>query len=154
MVDGARIPAVPCTLGDVTPGRTCFEFSLLLLQVSSEPRHGTVGASRAAAVKPKAAMTVLEGEQGHAAHAEASSSSSSGTFTEVKGSHGDYAGEDSYTEAALEPALELTPQRKGKPVEELSAQEANDMTCAICLDQIPVSELCAIKGCDHVYCGA
>ena len=98
-------------------------------------------------------MAVLEGEQGHAAHAEASSSSSSGTFTEVRGSHGDYGGEDSFTEAALEPALELTPQRKGKPVEELSAQEANDMTCAICLDQISVPELCAIKGCDHVYCG-
>ena len=57
-------------------------------------------------------------------------------------------------EASLEPALQLSPQAKPKPIEELSAKEANDMTCAICLDQIPVQELCAIKGCDHVYCGA
>lgn len=56
-------------------------------------------------------------------------------------------------EAALEAALQLSPQAKGKPIEELSTHEANDMTCAICLDQIPVAELCAIKGCDHVYCG-
>ncbi len=96
-------------------------------------------------------MAVFEGEQGRAAHAEASSSSSNG---EAEYSHVDFGAEDSYTEAALEPALELTPQRRGKPVEELSAEEANDMTCAICLDQIPVPELCAIKGCDHVYCGA
>jgi hypothetical protein len=27
------------------------------------------------------------------------------------------------------------------------------MTCAICLDQIPVEDLCMVKGCDHVYCG-
>ena len=58
-----------------------------------------------------------------------------------------------HTDAALGTALQLTPQAKGKPIEELSAQEANDMTCAICLDQIPVAELCAIKNCDHVYCG-
>lgn len=58
-----------------------------------------------------------------------------------------------HTDAALGAALLLTPQAKGKPIEELSAEEANDMTCAICLDQIPVAELCAIKGCDHVYCG-
>ena len=57
------------------------------------------------------------------------------------------------TDAALGTALLLTPQATGKPIEELSVQEANDMTCAICLDQIPVAELCAIKGCDHVYCG-
>ena len=50
--------------------------------------------------------------------------------------------------------MQLSPQAKLKPIEELSATEANDMTCAICLDQIPVQELCAIKGCDHVYCGA
>ena len=106
-------------------------------------------------MKPKAAVAVLEGEQGHAAHAEAgSSSSSSGAGCEAEYSHVDLSAEGSYTEAAIGPALELTPQRKGKPVEELSAQEANDMTCAICLDQIPVPELCAIKGCDHVYCGA
>ncbi len=58
-----------------------------------------------------------------------------------------------HTDAALGTALQLTPPAKGKPIEKLSAQEANDMTCAICLDQIPVAELCAIKGCDHVYCG-
>ena len=58
-----------------------------------------------------------------------------------------------HPEASLEPALQLSPQAKPKPIEELSAKEANDMTCAICLDQIPVQELCAIKGCDHVYCG-
>lgn len=58
-----------------------------------------------------------------------------------------------HTEAALGTALQLTPQAKGKPIEELSAQEANDMTCAICLDQIPIAEICAIKGCEHVYCG-
>ena len=60
----------------------------------------------------------------------------------------------SHPEATLEPALQLSPQAKPKPIEELSVKEANDMTCAICLDQIPVQELCAIKSCDHVYCGA
>ena len=58
-----------------------------------------------------------------------------------------------HPKASLEPALQLSPQAKPKPIEELAAKEANDMTCAICLDQIPVQELCAIKGCDHVYCG-
>ena len=60
----------------------------------------------------------------------------------------------SHPETSLEPALQLSPQAKPKPIEELSAKDANDMTCAICLDQIPVQELCAIKGCDHVYCGS
>ncbi|BDA47493.1 hypothetical protein COCOBI_10-3410 [Coccomyxa sp. Obi] len=32
-------------------------------------------------------------------------------------------------------------------------QEANDMTCAICLEQIPLEEMCIVKGCEHVYCG-
>ena len=98
-------------------------------------------------------MDGSEGEQEQAAHAEPGSSLKSG-FGEADGSPIDFTGEDTFTEAAPGPALELTPQAKGKPIEELSAQEANDMTCAICLDQIPVPELCAIKGCDHVYCGA
>lgn len=32
-------------------------------------------------------------------------------------------------------------------------QEANDMTCAICLEQIALEDMCIVKGCEHVYCG-
>ena len=31
--------------------------------------------------------------------------------------------------------------------------EADDLTCAICLEQIVVQDLCVVKGCEHVYCG-
>ena len=96
-------------------------------------------------------MAGSEGEQGQVANE--ASSSSQGVVSEAEDGHVEWAVEDKPTHAALEPALELTPQVKGKPIEELSAEEANDMTCAICLDQIPVPELCGIKGCDHVYCG-
>ena len=34
-----------------------------------------------------------------------------------------------------------------------SDHDADDLTCAICLDQIAVEEICAVKGCEHVYCG-
>ena len=27
------------------------------------------------------------------------------------------------------------------------------MTCAICLEQIIVEDMCVVKGCEHVYCG-
>lgn len=100
----------------------------------------------------KAGTEASEGKQGKAGHAKAKSSSEGGVC-EAEGSPIVATREDTLSEAALGPALELTPQAKGRPIEELSAQEANDMTCAICLDQIPVPELCAIKGCDHVYCG-
>jgi hypothetical protein len=29
-----------------------------------------------------------------------------------------------------------------------------DWQCAICLNEIPLSELATIKGCEHAYCGA
>ena len=32
-------------------------------------------------------------------------------------------------------------------------QEANEMTCAICLEQIALEDMCIVKGCEHVYCG-
>lgn len=32
--------------------------------------------------------------------------------------------------------------------------EAGDMTCAICLEEIVVEDLCVVKGCEHIYCGA
>lgn len=31
--------------------------------------------------------------------------------------------------------------------------EADDMTCAICLEHIPVEDLCVVKSCNHIYCG-
>ena len=31
--------------------------------------------------------------------------------------------------------------------------EAGDMTCAICLQNIPLEELAMVKGCDHWFCG-
>ena len=103
-------------------------------------------------VDGEAARAASAGEQVTAPHTPASSSSS--RLREAGGSSPQWTREETLAEAALGPVLELTPKAKGKPIVELSAQEANDMTCAICLDQIPVAELCAIKGCDHVYCGA
>lgn len=30
---------------------------------------------------------------------------------------------------------------------------ADELTCAICLDQIPPVDLAVVKGCEHLYCG-
>jgi hypothetical protein len=51
-------------------------------------------------------------------------------------------------------ASELGSEEK-MPVVEGSSQsprEANDSTCAICLNQIPVAELAQPEGCEHFYC--
>ena len=111
---------------------------LLSLQVRSELPY-----SSAAAAKPDE-MPMIHPEESNNAEAIVKAAEGSGN----KG-----AFEETFTEAAHDTTVEVTPHTKGKPIEELSVQEANDMTCAICLDQIPVAELCAIKGCDHVYCG-
>lgn len=34
-----------------------------------------------------------------------------------------------------------------------SAEEADDMTCAICLERTPLIEIALVKGCEHQYCG-
>jgi hypothetical protein len=54
----------------------------------------------------------------------------------------------------------LTPMKKHQqPISEESEviaapkYEADDLTCAICLDQIAVEDICVVKGCEHVYCG-
>ncbi|KAK9905509.1 hypothetical protein WJX75_001177 [Coccomyxa subellipsoidea] len=54
----------------------------------------------------------------------------------------------------------LTPMKKHQqPISEESEAiaapkyEADDLTCAICLDQIAVEDICVVKGCEHVYCG-
>lgn len=111
---------------------------ILSLQVRSDLPYSSV-----AAAKPDE-MPVI--------HPEVSGNAEAiGEAAEGSGNKGAF--EETFTEAAHDTAVEVTPHTKGKPIEELSVQEANDMTCAICLDQIPVAELCAIKGCDHVYCG-
>jgi hypothetical protein len=34
-----------------------------------------------------------------------------------------------------------------------SAEEADDMTCAVCLERTPLIEIALVKGCEHQYCG-
>lgn len=34
-----------------------------------------------------------------------------------------------------------------------SAEEADDMTCAICLDRTQLVDIALVKGCEHQYCG-
>lgn len=34
-----------------------------------------------------------------------------------------------------------------------SAEEADDMTCAICLERTALTEIALVKGCEHQYCG-
>lgn len=36
---------------------------------------------------------------------------------------------------------------------EEAAEEADDMTCAICLERTPLIEIALVKGCEHQYCG-
>ena len=150
MVDCSLV--YPPGLGYVHLAELCLKFALLLPQASSGPSYGSVADARAATSEGKASLAGSVGEHGQAANVEAGSSSQ-GVISETEDGRVERANEGKVLEAALPPALELTPQAKGKPIVELSAEEANDMTCAICLDQIPVPELCAIKGCDHVYCG-
>jgi hypothetical protein len=35
----------------------------------------------------------------------------------------------------------------------ISAEEADDMTCAICLERTQLEEIALVKGCEHQYCG-
>ena len=37
---------------------------------------------------------------------------------------------------------------------EEAMEKQDDMTCAICLEEILVEDLCVVKGCEHIYCGA
>lgn len=35
-----------------------------------------------------------------------------------------------------------------------SASGAGDLTCAVCLEEIPLEDMAIVKGCEHIYCGA
>lgn len=49
--------------------------------------------------------------------------------------------------------LTLEKVEEDKAVVATPEQEADDLTCAICLDQIAMEDVCVIKGCQHEYCG-
>ena len=52
-----------------------------------------------------------------------------------------------------QPAPALSPNKTALEGEDGNG-EAGDMTCAICLEEILVEDLCVVKGCEHIYCGA
>lgn len=59
------------------------------------------------------------------------------------------AGPDNATDAGPGAAQASAAERRRS-----SCSGAGDLTCAVCLEDIPLADMAIIKGCDHMYCGA
>ena len=66
-------------------------------------------------------------------------------------------GQGPNTEKGKHPMVSLDSKEADEQQEEEEEKEAvnsepGEMTCAICLGEIPLEDLAMIKGCDHIYC--
>jgi len=60
--------------------------------------------------------------------------------------------------STLRVPMPLQVEEGGNEEDEAAAEQAasdtpDDMTCAICLERTPITDIALLKGCEHQYCG-